>query len=108
MLDLVADLVAHVRLEVFAAGDSLAAGWSARTPLRSTEPGVPGPADPITTFWDRFAAAYEAELAAFTRVVMGEEEPASTAADAFEDLRVAVACDLSAAEGRTVLMEELG
>ncbi|MFQ5554618.1 MAG: Gfo/Idh/MocA family oxidoreductase [Acidimicrobiia bacterium] len=96
-----------VRLEVFGSRDSVAAGWSTRTPIHSTEPGVAGVIDPIVSFWDRFDAAYRTELEAFLRVVNGEEEPASTAADAYEDLRVAVACDISAAQGRTVELDEV-
>ncbi len=96
-----------VRLEVFGAGESVGAGWSHRSPITSTEPGVPAPHDPITSFWDRFAAAYRAEMEAFVAVVAGELEPASTHHDAYEDLRVAAACDLSFREGRTVHMEEI-
>lgn len=96
-----------VRLEVFAPKDSLAAGWSARTPIHSTEPGVGRTDDPIISFWDRFDAAYALEMEAFIRVLRGEEEPASTPVDAYEDLRVAVACDLSLAEGRPVKLEEI-
>ena len=96
-----------VRLEVFASGDSVAAGWSDRAPIRSAEPGVPGPADPIVTMWDRFDAAFRAEMEAFVRVVVDGEVPASNPHDAYQDLRVAFACDRSLAEGRTVNMEEL-
>ena len=96
-----------VRLEVFGAGESLAAGWGPRSPITPTEPGVPAPVDPITSFWDRFAAAYRAEMQAFVRVVAGEAEPASNHHDAYEDLRVAAACDLSLAERRTVYLEEI-
>ncbi len=96
-----------VRLEVFGARDSLAAGWGARTPIRSTEPGVAGPDDPITTFWERFDAAYRAELEAFVGVVRGDVTPLSTHQDAFEDLRVAVACDIALAERRRVELEEI-
>ena len=96
-----------VRLEVFAPRGAVAAGWSDRTPLESTEPGQEPPANPIVTFWDRFDAAYRVELDAFTRVVRGEELPASNHHDAFVDLSVAEACDRSLAEGRTVLMEEV-
>ena len=96
-----------VRLEVFAPGGSVAAGWGPRTPITSTEEGVAPPEDPILSFWDRFDAAYRAEMEAFVRVVKGEELPASTHRDAYEDLRVATACDLSAAEGRRVRLEEI-
>ena len=96
-----------VRLEVFAPHGALAAGWSDRTPLLSAEPGESPPVDPIATFWDRFDAAYRAELDAFTRVVRGEEVPAADHHDAYEDLRVAEACDLSLREGRAVLVAEI-
>lgn len=96
-----------VRLEVFGAGESVAAGWSDRSPITSTEPGVAEPEDPIVTFWDRFDAAYRAEMQAFVQVVAGEAVPASNHHDAYEDLRVAAACDLSLAEGRTVQIGEI-
>lgn len=96
-----------VRLEVFGAGESVAAGWGPRSPITPTEPGVTPPPDPITSFWDRFDAAYRAEMQAFAQVVAGEAEPASNHHDAYEDLRVAAACDRSLAEGRTVYLEEI-
>ena len=96
-----------VRLEVFGAGESVAAGWGPRSPITPTEPGVAAPTNPITSFWDRFDAAYKAEMQAFAQVVAGEAAPASTHHDAYEDLRVAVACDRSLAERRTVDLEEI-
>lgn len=96
-----------VRLEVFGPGSSAAAGWSDRSPIHSTELGVGPTVDPITSFWDRFRDAYVAEMEAFMRVIQGLEAPASTPRDAYEDLRVAVACDLSLDEGRTVRLEEI-
>jgi myo-inositol 2-dehydrogenase/D-chiro-inositol 1-dehydrogenase len=96
-----------VRLEVFGPGGAVAAGWSERTPITSTEPGVAPNQDPILTFWDRFDAAYRLQLEAFVRVAAGEEAPASTPEDAYQDLRVAVACGRSVAEGRTVLLAEI-
>jgi len=96
-----------VRLELFASGGSVAAGWSDRSPIHSTETGVAPPTDPIITMWDRFDAAFQAEMDAFIRVVRGEEAPASNHHDAYQDLRVAIACDRSLAERRTVAMEEI-
>jgi myo-inositol 2-dehydrogenase/D-chiro-inositol 1-dehydrogenase len=96
-----------VRLEVFASGSAVAAGWHERSPIVSAEPGVAPPSDPMVTMWDRFDAAFRAEMTAFVRVLAGEEAPASTHHDAHRDLRVAVACDRSRAEGRTVLLEEI-
>lgn len=97
-----------VRLEVFGANDSLAAGWTSRSPINSAEPGEPPVGDPITSFWDRFDAAYRAEIDAFVRVLNGEQIPRSNARDAYEDLRVAAACALSHREGRKVRMDEIG
>jgi len=96
-----------VRLEVFGSKQALAAGWSDRTPITSTEPGVPPPSNPIATFWDRFDAAYRAELEAFLRVAAGQEAPVSEPRDALENLRVALACDRSVVERRTVVIEEI-
>ena len=96
-----------VRLEVFGSETSSAAGWSARSPIHSTEPNVGKTQDPTVSFWDRFHDAYIAEMEAFIRVLNGEEDPASTPVDAYEDLRVAVACDRSLAELRRVLLEEI-
>ncbi len=96
-----------VRLEVFAPHGALAAGWSERTPIESADPGTSPPNDPIRTFFDRFDAAYRAELDAFIGVIKGTAEAASNHHDAFEDLRVAEACDRSFAERRRVLMEEI-
>lgn len=97
-----------VRLEIFGSGKALAAGWSERTPITSTEPGMKPPANPIVTFWDRFDAAYRAELEAFLRVAAGKEIPACVPRDALADLRVAVACSRSVAEkSRTIALEEI-
>jgi myo-inositol 2-dehydrogenase/D-chiro-inositol 1-dehydrogenase len=96
-----------VRLEVFAPGGSVAAGWGPRSPIHSAEPGVEPPNEPMVEMFDRFAAAFRTEMEAFVRVVRGEGEPASNHHDAYEDLRVAVACDLSRIEGRTVALEEI-
>ncbi len=96
-----------VRLEVYGSGDSVAAGWSDRTPIRSCEPGIEPPHEPITSWLDRFGEAFRIEMEAFVGVVAGDVEPASTPHDAYEDLRVATACDRSLAENRTVLLEEI-
>ena len=96
-----------VRLEVSAPNGAVAASWSDRTPIDSAEPGVAAPSNPTVSFEDRFAAAYQAELHAFLRVVRGEEAPASNHHDAYEDLRVAEACDLSMRDARTVPMAEI-
>ena len=96
-----------VRLEVFTETEALGAGWSERSPIVSSEPGVEPPTDPILSFWDRFADAYQIEMEAFVEVVEGRATPASDHHDAYQDLRVAVACERSAREGRAVPLEEV-
>lgn len=97
-----------IRMELFGSEDSGVVGWDDRTPLRSLEPDGPQlPADPYTTFQDRFHAAYAAELAAFVQYARGQRDNPCTVQDAEEALRVAVACDVSRAEHRPVGLEEV-
>ncbi|MEV7085144.1 Gfo/Idh/MocA family oxidoreductase [Streptomyces sp. NPDC093085] len=97
-----------VRLEVHGMKDSIAAGRDERLPLRSVEPGaaVPGVA-PHHFFLDRFAAAYRAELTAFTEVVAGRRASPCTLADAVEASRIAEACTRSFHEHRPVRLDEI-
>jgi myo-inositol 2-dehydrogenase/D-chiro-inositol 1-dehydrogenase len=97
-----------IRMELIGSKDSVAVGVDDRTPLRSLEPGVPPPANPSPDFQDRFRLAYRAELEAFVEVADGRRESPCTARDAWESLRIAVACDLSRAERRPVELQEVG
>jgi myo-inositol 2-dehydrogenase/D-chiro-inositol 1-dehydrogenase len=56
---------------------------------------------------DRFAAAYRAELTAFTEVVAGRRPSPCTVADALEAGWIAEACTLSLREYRTVTIDEV-
>jgi myo-inositol 2-dehydrogenase/D-chiro-inositol 1-dehydrogenase len=97
-----------VRLELHGMRDSIAVGLEDRLPLRSVEPGARFPAGPPHHFFmDRFAAAYRAELTAFTEVVAGTRPSPCTVADAVEASRIAEACTLSLAGHRPVRMEEV-
>jgi myo-inositol 2-dehydrogenase/D-chiro-inositol 1-dehydrogenase len=97
-----------VRLELHGSMDSIAVGLEDRLPLRSVEPGATFPAGkPHHFFVDRFAAAFQAELAAFTRVVAGELPSPCTVADAVETAWVAELCTTSLREHRPVRMEEV-
>ena len=97
-----------VRMELFGSGDSVAVGWDARTPLRSVEPGMPGPPqNAYAGFADRFADAYRAEMEAFVEVAAGRAESACTAEDALRALIVAEACDRSRREHRPVRLAEV-
>jgi myo-inositol 2-dehydrogenase/D-chiro-inositol 1-dehydrogenase len=97
-----------VRMELHGFTDSIAVGLDDKLPLRSVEPGVTFPAGPPHDFFmDRFAAAYRAELAAFTEVVAGRLPSPCTVADALEAGWVAEACTLSLHEHRPVRIEEV-
>jgi len=96
-----------VRLELHGMKDSIAAGLEDRLPLRSVEPGATFPAGkPHYFFMDRFAGAYQAELAAFTEVVAGLRRSPCTVADAVEASWIAEACAMSLARHRPVTLEE--
>jgi myo-inositol 2-dehydrogenase/D-chiro-inositol 1-dehydrogenase len=96
------------RAELFGSEDSVAVGLGDRTPIRSLEPDGPQlPAAPWRGFLDRFGRAFEAELDAWLRVVAGEQQNPCPGAEAYEALRIAVACDISVRERRIVRLEEV-
>ena len=94
-----------VRLELLGSEDALVVGLDERTPL--TRVGAPPPADPWSSFVERFADAFARETAAFVDLVRDGGESPCPPESALEALRVAVACDLSRAEGRPVAMAEV-
>ena len=97
-----------VRMELFGSRDSVVVGWDPRAPLRSLEPeGSPLAAKPYPHFHDRFRAAYTAEIDAFLDVARGRQPSRSTADDAVEALRAAVACDISRRQHRPVALTEV-
>ncbi|MGC8918186.1 Gfo/Idh/MocA family oxidoreductase [Streptomyces sp. PG2] len=97
-----------VRMELAGERDTVVVGLDDRTPIASTEPAGPPPADkPWPGFLERFAAAYEGELGAFVQVVRGERENPCDGWEALAALRVAEACEISRRERRAVRMEEV-
>ena len=97
-----------VRMELFGSRDSVVVGWDARSPVRSLEPSAPPlAAKPYPDFHDRFADAYAAEIDAFLDVARGRQSSRSTAEDAVEALRAAIACDISRREHRPVALAEV-
>ncbi|MDI3385200.1 Gfo/Idh/MocA family oxidoreductase [Streptomyces sp. B-S-A8] len=96
-----------VRMELAGERDQLAVGWDERTPLTSAEPtGPAAPTKPWPGFLERFAPAYEAELAAFVEVAGGERANPCDGHEALRALRVAEACEVSRREGRAVRLAE--
>ncbi|MFD7136326.1 Gfo/Idh/MocA family oxidoreductase [Streptomyces sp. NPDC059894] len=97
-----------VRLELHGFRDSIAVGLEDKLPLRSVEPGAAFPSGtPHDFFMDRFAAAYRAELTAFTEVVAGTRPSPCTIGDALEAGWIAEACTLSLREHRPVTLAEV-
>ncbi|MGW6690505.1 Gfo/Idh/MocA family protein [Streptomyces sp. NPDC054961] len=97
-----------VRMEVSGELDQISTGLDDRTPIASAEPHGPPPATkPWSGFLERFAPAYEAELASFVRLVRGEGPNACDGLEALAAFRIAEACERSRRERRPVLMEEL-
>jgi myo-inositol 2-dehydrogenase / D-chiro-inositol 1-dehydrogenase len=96
------------RLELHGSLDSIAAGLDDRLPLRSAEPAAIFPASsPHRCFADRFAAAYRAELIAFTELVAGERPSPCTMVDAVESSWVAEAATASLQQERPVSISEV-
>jgi myo-inositol 2-dehydrogenase / D-chiro-inositol 1-dehydrogenase len=97
-----------IRTELFGSKDSVSVGLGPRTPIRSVEPGVAGPAGPIwENFLVRFEDAYRAELGAFVRVARGEVQSRCTARDGVEALRLAEAATVAVKEHRIVRLAEI-
>lgn len=97
-----------VRMELAGTEGSRSVGLDARSPMVSAEPDTDFPGGPPwRNFQERFAAAYETELAAFLDVAAGTIDSPCTPRDALEALYVAEAADLSRREGRVVHLQEL-
>ncbi|OIJ64104.1 Gfo/Idh/MocA family protein [Streptomyces mangrovisoli] len=97
-----------VRMELAGELDQIVVGLDDRTPIASTEPAGPPAADkPWTGFLERFAPAYEAEMAAFVEVVCGERANPCDGREALQALRVAEACEMSRRERRAIALAEV-
>ncbi len=96
-----------VRMEVFGTRDSVAIGLDPHMPIRSVEPGVPPPAEPVTVGWlERFEQAYRAEMDAFVDVAAGRRPSPCTPEDARAALVVAEACGASVRKGGPARVDE--
>jgi myo-inositol 2-dehydrogenase/D-chiro-inositol 1-dehydrogenase len=97
-----------VRLEVHGVEDSVAAGWADNTPVRNLQAGVDWPAGPPATFFmDRLAAAFRAELGAFTDLVAGRIASPCTVDDALAVTWMAEAATRSVKEHRPVRIDDV-
>ncbi|MFI9804559.1 Gfo/Idh/MocA family oxidoreductase [Streptomyces sp. NPDC052301] len=97
-----------VRMELAGEADTVVVGLDDRTPVASTEPTGPPPADkPWSGFLERFGAAYEAELSAFVQVLLGGRPNPCDGGEALQALRIAEACETSRRERRPVRLAEV-
>ena len=97
-----------VRMEVAGTKATHVVGLAERSPVRSAEPGVGFPGGPPwVLFWDRFRAAYAAEIHAFVEMAAGRRESPCTVDDALHASYLAEAGDLSLREQRPVRVEEV-
>lgn len=95
-----------IRVELVSEAAAVTAGLSPRTPARHLD--WPQEAtDAWAGYLERFEPAYRAELVAFLAAARREAEPASTARDGLEAMRIAVAATRSFTRRRTVAMTEV-
>jgi myo-inositol 2-dehydrogenase/D-chiro-inositol 1-dehydrogenase len=94
-----------VRMELLGSREALVVGLDERTPLRRA--GAPPPARTWGSFAERFADAFARETEAFLALVRDGVASPCPPESALEALRVAVACDISRAEGRPVSMADV-
>jgi myo-inositol 2-dehydrogenase / D-chiro-inositol 1-dehydrogenase len=96
------------RFEVHGSSATIAVGLDEQAPLRSAEQRVAWPdGRPHASFFERFQAAYAAELADFVAFALGRIPNPCPPQDALEALYVAEAAALSLAEGRLVPVDEV-
>ena len=96
-----------VRLEAFGSKNSISAGLNSRTPLRDLEKTLGLNTNPYLGFVDRFRDAFLNETSAFVLFALGEIENPCPPNSALESLRIAEACEKSAASGSAVLVAEV-
>lgn len=96
------------RLEVFGSGDSISVGDESLSQPRAVEPDAGTPArGSYRDFIERFGECLRQETVAFTELVEGKRENPCPPGAALGALRVAVACEVSRAEGRPVRVAEI-
>jgi myo-inositol 2-dehydrogenase/D-chiro-inositol 1-dehydrogenase len=95
------------RVEIVAEHAALSAGLSPRTPASHLDWPTGGAESVWRGYLERFEPAYRAELVAFLAAARGEREPATSARDGLEAMRIAVAATRAHVEHRRVLVDEI-
>lgn len=96
-----------VRLELHGSAGSIAAGWDSGVPMRAAGAGLVPAGPPHAFFMDRFAEAFQRELATFLEVAAGKRPSPCTVADGLAASWIAEACTRSRLEHRPVRLDEL-
>lgn len=97
-----------VRLELHGSEGSISAGLDDGLPFRSADPDLAFPAGPAHTFFmDRFATAFQTELATFLAVAAGRQASPCTIADGLEASWIAEAATRSLHEHRPVRLDDV-
>lgn len=89
-----------VRLQVYGTGNIVSAGLDARTPVTSTEPGVPGAVSTYNDFNNRFEPAFRNEADHFLRVIRGTAPNLTSPRAGLVAIRIAVAAEESRRTGQ--------
>ncbi|MGI3785719.1 MAG: Gfo/Idh/MocA family protein, partial [Janthinobacterium lividum] len=97
-----------VRLELHGSAGSIAAGLDQGLPIRSADPALGFPTGPAHSFFmDRFAQAFQTEIATFLAVAAGEQASPCTVADGLAASWIAEACARSLSEHRPVRLDDV-
>ena len=96
-----------VRFEVFGSRDTLTAGLTSRTPLLSLDQPDIVDGKPWGGFIERFREAFRAETAAYVEWLQHGGPNPCPPRSAIHATEVAVACEISAREGRVVHLSEV-
>jgi myo-inositol 2-dehydrogenase/D-chiro-inositol 1-dehydrogenase len=102
------DALGHdVRVEAHGSLDSVTAGLTERTPLRTMDGALATNVHPFSGFVDRFREAFRLETAAFVDLVIGTAGNPCPPESAWDSLRVAIACEQSVASGAPVRVADV-
>jgi myo-inositol 2-dehydrogenase/D-chiro-inositol 1-dehydrogenase len=97
-----------VRLELLGSEEAIGVGYDDSLAITSAEADVDYPAGPrVSTFLERFAPAYRAELAAFVDVAAGRVPSPCPVSEALAAFRIAEAAQLSFERGEPVALSEI-
>lgn len=96
-----------VNTVVYGSDAAYAAGIDSKSPVISTEPGVPPPQSTYADFVERFEPAFRREIRHFLAVIRGEAESLTLPSDGIVAARLALAAEESVRKGVPVALDEI-